>query len=195
MPASGRKRRGSPHAAARRGRQRASANRTLSRIPMPLRRYPIVPKPAIRSVGEPVVRCPTEAIARRPTSTSRVRIAHHPGHAVVRPPAARRLSGWRCASALGGPSGGQPARMQSCGQRRDDRRDPDVADALVRFPGVRMLKAIVRNTPMHAVDRDAGGASAAAATESESLRCASAALASARGRGSTLEPGGRYLTQ
>ena len=31
-----------------------------------------------------------------------VRLAHHPGHAVVRPPTAGRLSAWHCASALGG---------------------------------------------------------------------------------------------
>jgi hypothetical protein len=42
--------------------------------------------------GEPVVQCATEAVARRPMSTSRSRLAHHPGHAVVRPPVARWLS-------------------------------------------------------------------------------------------------------
>jgi hypothetical protein len=44
--------------------------------------------------GEPVVRSPTEAIARRPTATSGGSTAHHPGDAIVRPPAARRVSAW-----------------------------------------------------------------------------------------------------
>ena len=51
-----------------------------------------------RDRGKPAVRSPTEATAGRPTATSRGRLAHHPGDAVVRPPAARRLSAWRSSS-------------------------------------------------------------------------------------------------
>ena len=49
-----------------------------------------------RKRGEPVVRCSTEAIAQRARSTWRGRLAHYPGNAVVRPPAARRPGAWRC---------------------------------------------------------------------------------------------------
>ena len=64
--------------------------------------------------GEPVVRCPTEGRARRPARPRAARLAHHLGHAVVRPRTARRLSAWRCARPVSGPrtSGDRSARTQ-----------------------------------------------------------------------------------
>jgi hypothetical protein len=49
----------------------------------------------------------------------------HPGHAVVRPPAARRLSAWHCYSAAGGPADAKA--ITRLVPRRDNRRDRDVA--------------------------------------------------------------------
>jgi len=52
--------------------------------------------------GEPVVRCSTEAIARRPTSTSHGSTCASSAPCSRPPPAARRLSAWHCDSSAAG---------------------------------------------------------------------------------------------
>jgi len=91
--------------------------------------------------GEPVVRCPTDAIARRPTSTSRGSPCASSGHTVVRPPTARRLSAAGIAMTsraadrihageVGAMASAEPVRLLAAGEHRVIARLRLVADAI-----------------------------------------------------------------